>query len=43
MGFKNMDREISFADLILKDSIDKTRCLNQLGDMFVSIDWDHIN
>ena len=43
MGFKNMDREFSFADLILKDSIDKNRCLKQLRDIPDSIDWDRIN
>jgi hypothetical protein len=43
MGFKNMDREISFADLILKDSMDKNRCLERLSDISGSIDWDRIN
>ena len=43
MGFKNMDREISFADLILKDSMDKNRCLKRLSDISSSIDWDRIN
>ena len=43
MGFKNIDREISFADLILKDSMDKTRCLKRLSDISGSIDWDRIN
>jgi IS5 family transposase len=43
MGFKNMDREISFADLILKDSMYKNRCLNRLSYISGSIDWDRIN
>jgi hypothetical protein len=43
MGFKNIDREISFADLILKDSTDKNRCLKRPSDISGSIDWDRIN
>ncbi len=43
MGFKKMDREISFADLILKDSMVKNRCLKRLLDITSSIDWDRIN
>ena len=38
-----MDRKISFTDLILKDSIDKNRCLKRLSDISGSIDWDRIN
>jgi hypothetical protein len=30
MGYKKPDKQISFADLILKDSMDKNRCLEQL-------------
>jgi hypothetical protein len=33
MAFKNMDREISFADLILKDCMGKNRCLKRLSDI----------
>jgi IS5 family transposase len=39
MGFKNLDRQTSFADLILKDSMDKNRCLEQLMNIQDSIDW----
>jgi hypothetical protein len=43
MGLKNMDRKISFTDLILKDSMDKNRCLKRLSDISGSTDWDRIN
>jgi IS5 family transposase len=39
MGYKKIDRTISFADLILKDSMDKNRCLTRLMDIASSIDW----
>jgi len=42
MGFKDMDSEMSFADLILKDSMDKNRCLKRLIDITASIDWQRI-
>lgn len=42
MGFKKMDNQFSFADLALKDSMDKNRCLKRLSDIAVSIDWDDI-
>jgi IS5 family transposase len=43
MGFKNMDRKISLADLILKYSLDKNRCLKRLSGISGPIDWDRIN
>ena len=42
MGYKKIDRTISFADLILKDSMDKNRCLTRLMDIASSIDWTSI-
>lgn len=39
MGFKNLDQQTNFADLILKDSMDKNRCLGQLMNIQDSIDW----
>ena len=39
MGFKNLDQQTSFAELILKDSMDKNRCLEQLMNIHDSIDW----
>ncbi|RZB29822.1 MAG: hypothetical protein SRB1_02102 [Desulfobacteraceae bacterium Eth-SRB1] len=30
MGYKKLNQEISFADLILKNSMDKNRCLERL-------------
>jgi IS5 family transposase len=42
MGYKKIDRNISFADLILKDSMDKNRCLMRLTDIASSIDWSKI-
>jgi IS5 family transposase len=39
MGLKNLDKQTSFADLILKDSMDKNRCLEQLMNIHDSIDW----
>ena len=39
MGFKNLDQQTSFADLILKDSMDKNRCLEQLMNIEDAIDW----
>jgi hypothetical protein len=42
MGFKDMDRGLSFADLAMKDSMDKNRYLARLLDIAVSIDWNDI-
>ena len=42
MGFKKIDRSFTFADLILKDSMDKNRCLSRLIDISASIDWNDI-
>lgn len=39
MGFKKIDRSPTFADFILKDSMDKNRCLTRLIDIAASIDW----
>ena len=42
MGFKKMDQEISFADLILKSSMGNNRCLEQLNKNHESIEWKNI-
>ena len=42
MGYKKMDQEISFADLILKSSMGKNRCLEQLNKIHESIEWKNI-
>ena len=43
MGFKIIEQNFTFADAILKDSMDKNRCLKRLSDISGSIDWDRIN
>lgn len=42
MGYKSLDQQTNFADVILKDSMDKNRCLEQLMDINDSIDWARI-
>lgn len=42
MGFKKIDQSVTFADLILKDSMDKNRCLIRIMDIAKSIDWHSI-
>jgi len=42
MGYKKIDRTISFADVILKNSMDKNRCLEHLIHINDSIDWPNI-
>ena len=42
MGYKKLDQELGFADLILKDSMDKNRCLKRLNDIHGAIDWKNI-
>jgi len=42
MGFKKMDQEISFADLILKNSMGNNRCLEQLNKIHESIELKNI-
>jgi hypothetical protein len=42
MGFKKIDPHFTFADLVLKDSMDKNRCLTRLMDIADSINWDRI-
>ncbi|MBW2646624.1 MAG: transposase, partial [Deltaproteobacteria bacterium] len=42
MGYKKMNKEISFADLILKNSMDKNRCLEHLININNSINWSNI-
>ena len=42
MGYKKMNQEISFADLILKNSMDKNRCLEHLININNSINWPNI-
>ena len=39
MGFKKIDPQFTFADLVLKDSMDKNQCLTRLIDIAASIDW----
>ena len=42
MGFKKLDRQANFADFILKASMDKNRCLEQLMNIEASIDWPRL-
>lgn len=42
MGFKKIDRTFTFADAILKDSMDNNRCLIRIMEIAGSIDWDSI-
>jgi IS5 family transposase len=42
MGFKKVDKTLTFADLTLKKSMDKNRCLTRLLDIADSIDWSSI-
>jgi len=42
MGFKKIDPQFTFADLVLKGSMDKNRCLTRLMDIAASIDWNRI-
>ena len=42
MGYKSLDEQTNFADIILKDSMDKNRCLQQLVDIREAIDWTTI-
>ena len=42
MGFKKIDQNFTFADAILKDSMDKNRCLLRIMDIANSIDWNSI-
>ena len=42
MAFKKLNRSLTFADLALKDSMDKNRCLARLMDIAESIDWNRI-
>ena len=42
MGYKKLDKQTNFADLILKDSMDKNGCLHQLMDINDSNDWARI-
>jgi IS5 family transposase len=42
MGFKKIERNFTFADAILKDSMDKNRCLIRIMDIANSIDWNNI-
>ncbi|MCB2146373.1 MAG: IS5 family transposase [Deltaproteobacteria bacterium] len=43
MGFKKIDHAPTFADFVLKDSMDKNRCLTRLTDIDASIDWMNVN
>jgi len=42
MGFKKIDPHFTFADLVLKNSMDKNRFLTRLMDIAASIDWGRI-
>ena len=42
MGFKKIVQNFTFADAILKDSMDKNRCLIRIMDITNSIDWNSI-
>jgi len=43
MGFKKSNAHITFADIALKDSMDKNRCLTRLMDITDTIDRDKID
>ena len=42
MAFKRINRSLTFADLALKDSMDKNRCLTRLMNIAASIEWNSI-
>ena len=42
MGFKKIEQNFTFADAILKNSMDKNRCLIRIMDIANSIDWNNI-
>jgi IS5 family transposase len=42
MGFKKIVQNFTFADAILKDSMDKNHCLIRIMDIANSIDWNSI-
>lgn len=42
MAFKKIVQNFTFADAILKDSMDKNRCLIRIMDIANSIDWNSI-
>jgi len=42
MGFKKIVQNFTFADAILKDSMDKNRCRIRIMDIANSIDWNSI-
>jgi len=42
MRFKKIDPYFTFADLALKESMDKNRCLTRLMGIAASIDWNRI-
>jgi IS5 family transposase len=42
MGFKKTEQNFTFADAILKNSMDKNRCLIRIMDIANSIDWNRI-
>ena len=42
MGYKKTDPAPTFADFVLKDSMDKNRCLTRLTDIDASINWSSI-
>jgi len=42
MGYKKMNQEISFADLVFKNSMGNNRCLEQLNKIHESIEWKNI-
>jgi len=42
MGFKKIVQNFTFADAILKDSMDKNRCLIRIMDIANSIDWNSV-
>jgi IS5 family transposase len=42
MGFKKGKKDLSFAEFILKSSMNKNRCLERLSKINRSLDWDMI-
>ena len=42
MGFKKTSPDLNFAEFLLKSSMNKNRCLDNLSNINNSLDWDSI-
>ncbi|RPH48317.1 MAG: hypothetical protein EHM85_17430 [Desulfobacteraceae bacterium] len=42
MGFKKASRDLNFAEFLLRSSMNKNRCLDNLSKINDSLDWDSI-